>query len=102
MSDPIYERIILENEEKAFQLRLVVSEFKEVEYLHIRKYFLSYEGLWTPSSEGASMALSIRSVFNLLDGLVDICAAAESSDVFNDYFKKKLNGQDYRIPDEVL
>lgn len=102
MSDPIYEKILLENEEKAFQIRLVVSEFKEVEYLHLRKYFLSYEGIWTPSSEGVSMPLSIRNVFNLLDGLVDICAEAESSDVFNDYFKKKLNGQDYRIPDEML
>lgn len=102
MSDPIYEKVLLENEEKAFQIRLVVSEFKEVEYLHLRKYFLSYEGIWTPSSEGVSMPLSIRNVFNLLDGLVDICAKAESSDVFNDYFKTKLNGQDYRIPDEML
>lgn len=102
MSDPMYEKVILENEEKGFQLRLVVSEFRDVEYLHLRKYFLSYEGLWTPSSEGASMPMTIRNVFNLIDGLVDICAAAESNDIFNEYFKKKLNGQDYRIPDEVL
>jgi len=102
MSDPIYEKVLLENEEKAFQIRLVVSEFKEVEYLHLRKYFLSYEGIWTPSSEGVSLPLSIRNVFNLLDGLVDICASAESNDIFNEYFKKKLNGQDYRIPDEVF
>lgn len=103
MSDsPIYEKIIFENEEKGFQLRLVVSEFREVEYLHLRKYFLSYEGIWTPSSEGASMPLSIRNIFNLIDGLVDICAEAESHEVFNEYFKHKLNGQDYRIPDEML
>ena len=103
MSDePIHEKIILENEEKGYQLRLVVSEFRNTEYLHIRKYFLSYEGIWTPSSEGASMPLSIRNIFNLIDGLVDICSQAESNDIFNDYFKKKLNGQDYRIPDEML
>lgn len=93
MSDsPLYQKIIFENEEKGFQLRLVISEFRDVEYLHLRKYFLSYEGIWTPSSEGASMPLSIQNIFNLIDGLVEICSEAESNDVFNEYFKKKLNG----------
>lgn len=101
MSD-IYEKVIFENEEKGFQYRLTVSEFKNVEYIHLRKYFLSYEGDFLPSSEGASFPLTLRNVFSLLDGLIEICSKAESDTLINEYFKSKLNGQDYRIPDEVL
>jgi len=35
--DDIYERIILEQENKEIQWRLVVSKFRDVEYLHLRK-----------------------------------------------------------------
>lgn len=89
----MYEKVILENEEKGFQLRLVVSEFRDIEYLHIRKYFLSYEGEYMPSSEGISMPLSISNVYALLDGLIDICAKAETEDVFKEYYDKWIKLQ---------
>ena len=44
----LYEKLIFENEEKGFQYKLTVSEFREVQYLHVRKYFLSYEGEYVP------------------------------------------------------
>ena len=43
-SPEFYQRIIYENEAKAYQLRLVVNEFRGVQYIHLRKYFLTYEG----------------------------------------------------------
>ena len=35
---PMYERIIHYNEEKETQVRLSVSTFRGIEYLHLRKY----------------------------------------------------------------
>ena len=37
-NDDVYEKIILEQEDKEIQYRLVVSNFNDVEYVHIRKY----------------------------------------------------------------
>ena len=42
--DDIYEKIILEQERKEIQWRLVVSKFRDIEYLHLRKYYLDFEG----------------------------------------------------------
>ena len=47
--DDIYERIILEQENKEIQWRLVVSKFRDVEYLHLRKYYLDFEGIYMPT-----------------------------------------------------
>lgn len=86
MSDA-YEKLIFENEEKGFQYKLTVSEFRDIEYLHLRKYFLSYEGEYLPSSEGASFPLTIENAFALLEGLIEICAQAESKEVIEQWIK---------------
>lgn len=89
MEEPeLYEKIISDNDAKFYQLRLVVNEFKGKTYLHIRKYFLSYEGEYVPSSEGVSMEASIDSIKNLLDGLIEISSFAESSDGFKTYYSR--------------
>ncbi len=91
MSDtPLYEKILSENLEKGSQLRLVVSEFRDIQYLHIRKYFLSYEGDWVPTKEGISMPATIQSIYSLLDGLIEICATEESVDAVTEHFKERL------------
>ena len=86
MSD-IYQKLIFENAEKGFQYKLTVSEFRGVEYIHLRKYFLSYEGEYLPSSEGASFPLTIENTFALLEGLIEICAQAESDEVVKQWIK---------------
>ena len=35
-----YEKVIHYDEAKETQVRLVVNEFRGIEYLHVRKYFL--------------------------------------------------------------
>jgi Transcriptional Coactivator p15 (PC4) len=87
---PLYEKIISENEDKGTQLRLVVSEFKGEYYIHLRKYFLSYEGDFVPTKEGASFPATIQSIFSLLDGLIEICSKEESIETINKYFSEKL------------
>lgn len=89
-SDSQFEKIIYENLEKGFQYRLTVSEFRDIEYLHLRKYFLSYEGDFVPTKEGASMPASIQNVYALLDGVIELCSRAESVDAIVEHFGNKI------------
>jgi hypothetical protein len=70
-----------------------MTDFKEVLYLQIRKYFLSYEGEWLPSREGVSMPASIENVQNLLAGILDCCAKAEGKEIVN-FFYKQVNSDE--------
>jgi len=99
MSDALYEKLIFENEEKGFQYRLVISEFREVQYLHLRKYFLSYEGEYLPSSEGASFPASIENIYALLEGLLEICSYEEGKDAIKEFLAEKINEQSTGIPE---
>jgi hypothetical protein len=89
-SNILYERLIEENMDKGFQVRLVVNDFKEVTYLQLRKYFLSYEGEWIPSREGVSIPASLQNIYALLDGLLEICSEAEGHEIIETYAKQIL------------
>ena len=87
---PLYEKVIFENEDKGFQLRLVISEFREIEYLHIRKYFLSFDEGYLPTKEGISIPLSISNSYSLLDGMAEICSKLEDHESVSHHFKELL------------
>jgi hypothetical protein len=89
-SNILYEKLIEENLDKGFQVRLVVNDFKEVTYLQLRKYFLSYEGDWIPSREGVSIPASLQNIYSLLDGLFDICSTAEGHEIIETYARQLL------------
>lgn len=91
MSEPLYEKVIYQNDEKQYQLRLVVNTFKEVEYLHIRKYFLSFDEGYLPSKEGISIKLSLANAYSLLDGLAEICSQREADTSVSEHFKELIN-----------
>lgn len=86
----LYEKLIYTNEDKFYQVRLVVNEFRGIQYLHLRKYFLSYEGDYIPSKEGVSMAASINNIYSLLDGLLEIVSKEEAIEAINTYFSNKI------------
>jgi hypothetical protein len=87
-SNILYERLIEENLEKGFQVKLVVNDFREVTYIQLRKYFLTYEGEWQASREGVSIPASIENIHSLLYGLLDICAKAEGEEVIKFFYDK--------------
>lgn len=89
MSKEIYSRIIQEGEYN--QIRLVINEFKDVEYLHVRKYYLGFEDEWLPSSEGISFPLDLLNVRELFTGLVEVLSLAESKEIIDEYFKDLLS-----------
>jgi len=89
-SDELYEKLIYDNQDKFYQLRLVVNEFRGKQYVNVRKYFMTYEGDYQASREGISMEASMNNIFSLLDGLIEICSKEEAVDVINKYFGDKL------------
>jgi hypothetical protein len=82
-----FSSLIEENLEKGFQVRLVVNDYKDITYIQLRKYFLSYEGEWVPSREGVSIPASIENIYALLDSLLAICADAEAKEIIEKYYK---------------
>ncbi len=93
--DIIYEKLVHQNDDKGIQIRLVLSRFRDEDSLHIRKYYLSYEGEYLPSNEGIGIPTTIQSVYALLDGLLAICAREENIDGvvhhFYEVFKRLEN-----------
>lgn len=57
----------------------------------MRKYFLSYEGEYMPTKEGASFPATIQNIFALLDGLIDVVSREETLDVVAKYFSDKIS-----------
>ena len=88
---PMYERIIHYNEEKETQIRLTVSSFRGIEYLHLRKYYLAFDEEWMPSSEGIAMEIDFDNSRELFAGLVEILSLAESKEILEEHFKDFLD-----------
>lgn len=91
MDDSIYERVIYVDDEKAIQIRWVINEFRGVEYLHLRKYYLDFEGDWKPSLEGVSMPLNFDNSRELFTALIDTLSLAESKEILEAQFKEQLD-----------
>lgn len=84
-----YSRILYETEDS--QIRLTINEFNDIEYLHIRKYYLDFEGLWLPSKDGISMPLNMSNTKELFIALVEILSLAESKNILEENFKDVLD-----------
>lgn len=84
MENQIYEHVITSSE--GGQLRLVVSEFNGMEYLHIRKYYQNFDGEWCPTKTGVSIPTDIESVRELFRASAEIISLAESRQVIEEYF----------------
>lgn len=85
-----YEKLIFEHPDKGYQLKLVVNNFRDIDYVHFRKYFLSFDEGYLPSKEGVSMPMSIANVYAMLDGLMEICAKAEGLDAVEEHFSQLI------------
>ena len=73
----IFSRIVHEDHEKGTQVRLTINEFREVQYLHLRKYFKDFEGEWVPTKDGISMPLGLTNTLALFLALSEIMSDAE-------------------------
>ena len=87
----IYEKIISENEEATEQIRLTINTFRDVEYLHLRKYYLDFDGDFKPSKDGLAMKLDFNNSRGLFEGLVEILSLAEAKGILEEHFKDILD-----------
>lgn len=80
----IYSRIITKDDYK--QIRLYINEFKEIEYLHIREFYLDFDEEWKPTQRGISLPLEIETSKELFIALSEILSLAESKKVLEEIF----------------
>ena len=85
----VYEKIIQESSHD--QLRLVVSTFRGVEYLSLRKYYLDFDEEWKPSNQGITIPIDMENTRNLFQGLVEILSLAESKAIIEENFRDLLD-----------
>ena len=90
-SPEVYEKLVSENEEGTEQVRLTVNEFRGTEYLHIRKYYLDFDGTFKPSKDGLAMKLDFENSKALFEGLVEILSIAEVKDTLEVHLKDILD-----------
>ena len=84
----IYEKMIQETEYE--QIRLVVSTFRDVEYISLRKYYLDFEGEYMPTKEGVCFPFELTNVSNLFAALVEILSLAESKSEILEHFEEQI------------
>ena len=70
---------------------LVVSTFRGVEYISLRKYYLDFEEEWQPSKDGITMPIDFDNTRSLFEGLVEILSLAESKNILEKEFKDVLD-----------
>jgi len=85
-SSDIYSKIIFQDEVKQTQTRLTINEFRGIEYLHLRRYYLDFEEEWKPSNEGISVPLDIDNTRSLFEGMAEILSLAESREIIEQEF----------------
>lgn len=90
-SPEIYERVIHTDDEKHVQVRLTVSTFRGVEYLHLRKYYLDFHEEWQPTPEGVALPLDFSNSRELFIGLLEILSLAESKEMLEEHFRDILD-----------
>jgi hypothetical protein len=86
-----YTKVIHYDQDKEEQIRLIVSTFRSVEYLSIRKYYLDFEEEWKPSNVGITIPMSIDISKELFVALTEILSLAESKEVIETHFKDLIN-----------
>lgn len=90
-SPDVYSKLVYENLDKFYQLKLTANEFRGKFYVHVRKYFQTYEGDFMPSKEGISMEASMHNVLTLIDGLLELVSYEEQTALVNKHFRDRIN-----------
>jgi hypothetical protein len=80
-SPEMYERVIHYDEDRELQV---------VEYIHVRKYFLSFDEEWCPTPDGIAFPLDMDNTRELFRGLVEILSLAESKEIIQEEFSELL------------
>jgi hypothetical protein len=81
-----YSRVIHYDEVKEVQIRLTINTFRDIEYMHLRKYYMDFNEEWKPTPEGVAMPLDLTNSRELFAGLIEILSLAESKSLIEEHF----------------
>ena len=81
-----YSKLIHYDEKREQQVRLTINTFLGVEYIHLRKYYMDFEGEWCATPEGVAMPLDFSNSRELFVGLIEILSLAESKELIEEHF----------------
>lgn len=73
--------LICEIPAKDTQYRLTVNTFRDIDYFHVRKYYLGFEGDYLPTREGACFPATIETTTSLFNALCKILTTEEVLEV---------------------
>jgi len=82
-----YTKTIFYDSDREEQVRISVNTFRYVEYLSVRKYYLDFNGEWSPSNVGVTLPLTIENSKEMFRALIEILSLAESKEVIEEHFK---------------
>lgn len=77
MADEILTEIISESEDGFEQIRLTVNEFRNEQYLHLRRYYFDFDETWQPTNKGIAIPMTISNIANLFNGLTKMLAHSD-------------------------
>lgn len=84
----LFSKTIYSDEEKFTEVRLTVNDFRGVEYLGLREYYMDFDEQWYPTNKGITIPLSILCTKNLLTALLELVSEAESNELIKEILPK--------------
>lgn len=77
--EDLLETVLLEK--GGVQYRLSVTEFRDVKYLSIREWYMSFEEEWAPTNNGFTVPYTLSTVSMLFNSLTLLLSEAETLDM---------------------
>lgn len=77
MDDVVMSEILSTSEDGFEQIRLTVNEFRGIQYLHLRKYYLDFDEEWHPTPKGIAIPITISNIVNLFNALTKLLAQSD-------------------------
>lgn len=87
-SEVLVEEILSEDEVKGKQIRFVISSFRGMHYMHLREYYLGFEGDYLPSKNGMNIPVSIEATNTLFRALAKAISKSELKFILDDIYNE--------------
>lgn len=86
-SETLMSEIVSESEDGFEQIRVTVNEFRDIQYLHIRKYYMDFDEEWLPTPQGIAIPVTLTNISSLFRALTKILADSEVLDTVLEFQK---------------
>jgi hypothetical protein len=95
MSDEIMSEIVSESDDGLEQIRLTVNEFRGIQYLHVRKYYLDFDETYQPTDKGVAMPITMQNIANMFNALVKLLARSDVLHIILEHSDETTQGLIY-------